>query len=165
SLSLPATTTTQPEPPAETLPPDRPLKTPGSPAVKARPSSTPPPKAANTSLTSQQLGSEIERLQLNWKQLIAQAPEETQKTPAVAILRSAGVKPVAIENDTVVLAFKYPIHKEKMEKPENQHVVEQIISNFLGHPCHVSCTHEPEDNHLLRAALKMGAQITDTEEK
>ncbi len=165
SLSLPTTTATQPEPPAETLPPDKPLKTPGSPAAKARPSGTPPPKAANTSLTSQQLGSEIERLQLNWKLLIAQAPEETQKTPAVAILRSAGVKPVAIENDTVVLAFKYPIHKEKMEKPENQQVVEQIISNFLGHPCHVNCIHEPEDNHLLRAALKMGAQITDTEEK
>jgi len=165
SLSLPATTATQSEPPAETPPPDKSLKTPGSPAAKARPSGTPPPKAANTSLTSQQLGSEIERLQLNWKQLIAQAPEETQKTPAVAILRSAGVKPVAIENDTVVLAFKYPIHKEKMEELENQHVVEQIISNFLGHPCHVSCIHKPEDNHLLRAALKMGAQITDTEEK
>jgi len=165
SLSLTATTATQSEPPAETPPPDKSLKTPGSPAAKARPSGTPPPKAANTSLTSQQLGSEIERLQLNWKQLIAQAPEETQKTPAVAILRSAGVKPVAIENDTVVLAFKYPIHKEKMEELENQHVVEQIISNFLGHPCHVSCIHKPEDNHLLRAALKMGAQITDTEEK
>ena len=165
SLSLPSTTTTQPEPPAETLPPDKPLKTPGAPAAKARPSGTPSPKAANTSLPSQQLGSEIERLQLNWKQLVAQAPEETQKTPAVAILRSAGVKPVAIENDTVVLAFKYPIHKEKMEELENQHVVEQIISNFLGHPCHVSCIHEPEDNHLLRAALKMGAQIADTEEK
>jgi len=165
SLSLPATTATQPEPPAETPPPDKPLKTPGSPAAKARPSDTPPPKAANTSPTSQQLGSEIERLRLNWKLLIAQAPEETQKTPAVAILRSAGVKPVAIENDTVVLTFKYPIHKEKMEELENQHVVEQIISNFLGHPCHVSCIHEPEDNHLLRAALKMGAQITDTEEK
>jgi len=156
-LSTLPTTSTHPEPP--------PLKTPESPATKARPSRTPPPKAANASLTSQQLDSEIERLKLNWKQVIAQAPEKTQKTLAIAILRSAGVKPVAVEDDTVVLAFKYPIHKEKMEEPENQQVVKQIISNFLGHPCHVSCIHEPEDNHLLRAALKMGAQITNTEEK
>ena len=46
---------------------------------------------------------------------------------------------------------------------ENIEVAARIISNFLGHPCHVRCT--LEDNHLVRAALKMGAQVIDEEEK
>ena len=104
-------------------------------------------------------------MRANWKQVIEQAPENTKRTPAIAILRSAGVKPVSIENDTIILAFRYPYHKEQIEKPENQRIVEKIISNFLGRPCHVRCIHEPEADHLLRAALKMGAQIIDVEEK
>ena len=50
-----------------------------------------------------------------------------------------------------------------MEKVENQQVAEKIISNFLGHSCRISCI--IEDNPLLKAALKMGAQRIDTEER
>ena len=94
-----------------------------------------------------------------------QAPEDTKRTPAFAILRSAGVEPLAVEDDTVVLAFRYPIHKEKMGMPENRQVAEKIIGNFLGHSCHVHCIYQPENNHLVQAALKMGAQITNVEGK
>jgi hypothetical protein len=109
-------------------------------------------------------GSEIEFLKQNWKQIIEKAPADTQKTPAVAFLRSSG-KPVAFEDNTVVLAFKFPIHKDNMEKPQNQQVAERIISSFIGRPCRVRCIYQPEDNHLVEAALKMGAQIIDVEEK
>ena len=51
----------------------------------------------------------------------------------------------------------------QIEKIENQRVAEIIISNFLGHPCHVHCI--LEDNHLLKEALKMGGQITHVEGK
>ncbi len=146
------------QPTAEPAPASVPTPEPGpdsvptlAPAMAA--ASTPPPEP----------GSEIERLRLNWKQVIGQAPQDTKRTPAIAILRSAGVKPMSFENDTVVLAFRYPYHKEQIEKIENQRVAEKIISNFLGRPCHVSCI--LEDNHLLKAALKMGAQIIDAEEK
>jgi len=136
--------------------------------VKPEPAAEPkaaPPKAKGIPTTPPELHNEIERLRLNWRQVMEQAPEEAKRTPAIAILRSAGVKPVAIEGDTVVLAFRYPIHKDKMETAENQQVAKEIISNFLGHPCQVRCIYEPEDNHLLQAALKMGAQITSVEEK
>lgn len=123
------------------------------------------PKPEDTPTTPPELHSEIERLRLNWKQVIEQAPDEVKRTPAIAILRSAGVKPVAIEGDTVVLAFRYPIHKEKLETTENQQVVRTIISNFLGHACQVRCVHEPEDNHLVDAVKKIGAQVTSVEEK
>ena len=141
---------------------------PKQPPVRPEPASQPevaPPKAEATPATPPQLHNEVERLRLNWRQVIDQAPEDVKRTPAIAILRSAGIKPVAIEGNTAVLAFRYPIHKEKMETAENLQVAEKIISNFLGRPCQVRCIYEPESNHLLQAALKMGAQITSVEEK
>jgi len=108
-------------------------------------------------------GSEIEKLRQNWKLVIEKAPRDTQKTPAIAILRSAGVQPMAIENKTVILAFRHNNHKELIEKVENQQVAEKIIGNFLGYSCRISCV--IEDNHLLKEALKMGARKIDTEEK
>ena len=137
-----------------------------APSRKPEPVSVPEPvpEVAATTTPSEPSG-ELEQLKLNWKQITEQAPEDTKRTPAIAILRSAGVKPVAIEGNTIVLAFRYPLHKENMEKVENQHIAEKIISHFLGHPYHIRCTHEPEDNHLLKAALKIGAEIIDVEEK
>ncbi len=126
---------------------------------------TEPAKAEDIPTTPPELGSEIERLRQNWREVIEQAPEEVKRTPAIAILRSAGVKPVTIEGDTIVLAFRYPIHKEKMETVENQKVAQKIISSFLGYPCQVRCVYEPEDNHLVEAAKRIGAQVTSVEEK
>jgi len=137
---------------------------PPKPKVKPKPAITPTP-TPEAPITPPEPGSEIEQMRQNWKQVIEQAPENTKRTPAIAILRSAGVKPVSIENDTIILAFRYPYHKEQIEKPENLKIVEKIIGNYLGRPCHVRCIYEPEANHLLRAALKMGAQIIDVEEK
>jgi len=141
---------------------------PEPPPAKPEPAVVPPPvppAAESMPATPPQPGNEIEQLRLNWRQVIGQAPEDTKRTPAIAILRSAGVKPVAFENDTVVLAFRYPLHKEKIEEPENQQVAEKIISNFLGRSCQVRCIYEPESNHLVQAAKKMGAQVTSVEEK
>ncbi|MFC1989778.1 DNA polymerase III subunit gamma/tau [Chloroflexota bacterium] len=139
---------------------------PEKPAIKPVPTSTPTPAApvmATTNTTPLEAGSEIERLRLNWKQIIEQAPQDIKRTSAVAILRSAGVMPMTVENDTVALAFRYPYHKEQIEKIENQRVAERIISTFLGRPCQIQCI--LENNHLLKEALKMGAQITHEEEK
>jgi len=141
---------------------------PKQPIAKSEPANVPTPAAppeATATTAPLEAGSELEQLRINWKRVIDQAPEDTKRTPAIAILRSAGVKPVALEDNTVVLAFRYPYHKEQIEKMENQRVAEKIIGNFLGHSCHVRCIYETEDNHLLKAALKMGAQIIDTEEK
>jgi DNA polymerase-3 subunit gamma/tau len=124
--------------------------------------STPPPKAETPPVPSES-SVEIEQLRLNWRQFLREAPPSISRTPAAALLRSA--RPKAIEEDTIVLSFKYPLHKENMEKPENQQIAEKIISSFLGHSCRVRCVYEPEDNHLVEEALKMGAQIIDTEEK
>jgi len=134
---------------------------PKPPTAEPEPASAPLP-AAPAMTTPLEPGSEIERLRANWKQIIKEAPPDIRKTVALAILRSAPVKLMSFENDTVVLAFKHPVHKEQIEKIENLRVVDKIISNFLGHPCHVTCI--LEDNHLLKEALKIG-KLIDTEEK
>ena len=131
---------------------------------KSEPASEPEPEVV-TSTTQPEPSGELKELRLNWRQVIEQAPDDTKRTAAIAILRSAGVKPAAIEGDTIVLAFKYPLHKESMEKPENQQVIRKIVSHFLGHSCNIRCIHEPERNHLLKATLKIGAEIIDVEEK
>jgi len=152
----------EPPPPVKkaTPPPPPPATRPEAAKPRAMPE-----KARGPVTPPAQLNSEIERLRLNWREVMAQAPEAVKKSPAIAILRSAGVKPVEIQGDTVTLAFKYPIHKDKMETVENQQAARAIISNFLGRPCQVRYVYEPEDNHLVEAAKRIGAQVTSTEEK
>jgi DNA polymerase-3 subunit gamma/tau len=142
-----------------------------TPATTTPVASQPAPEPAPTEVlqseppdtSSQSFGDETEKLRQDWKRLIAEAPPEIRKTPALAILRSAGIMPVSVENGTVVLSSRYPYLKEKLEDPENQRVVEAVISSFLGHPCRVRCV--SEGNHLVKEALRMGAQIIDAEEK
>ncbi len=125
----------------------------------------PEPETRDTDKQLEKTGTtdEIARLVTNWRQFIKDAPDGLGRTPAAALLRSA--KPKTMEADTLVLSFKFPLHKENMEKIENQKMAEQIISHFLGRSCRVRCVCEKEDNHLVEAVLKMGAQIIGTEEK
>jgi DNA polymerase-3 subunit gamma/tau len=160
AVSAPGKPTSEPE----ARPPE---EKPEPPVAEHEPDKAPVPAGAEGAAFTLPEGpdNEIKQLGLNWKQIMQQAPEDTKRTPAIAILRSAGVKPVSLENDVLVLAFKHAFHKEQIEKPENQRIVEKIIGNFLGRSCHVRCVYEPEDNHLLKAALKMGAQIINVEGK
>ncbi|MFC2043765.1 DNA polymerase III subunit gamma/tau [Chloroflexota bacterium] len=148
--------------PREVTTPSPELLQPEPSSAKPEPVSIPMP-TTTTPITRAQPDGEIEQLKINWKQVVENAPPDTKKTSALAILRSAGVKPVAIENGTIVLTFRYPYHKEQIEKIENQRVTERIIGNFLGYPCRIRCI--LEENPLLKAALKIGAQITSVEEE
>ncbi|UCB42659.1 MAG: DNA polymerase III subunit gamma/tau, partial [Dehalococcoidales bacterium] len=129
------------------------------------PESTPTeaPQSVSYNNSPQTSDEEIARLRQDWKRLIAEVPPEIRKTPALAILRSAGIMPVSIDNGTVILSSRYPYLKEKLEDPENQRVVEKVISTFLGHPCRVRCV--SEDNHLVKEALRLGGQIITAEEE
>ncbi len=108
-------------------------------------------------------GSAIEQLQGQWSKMINEAPEGLGKTPAAALLRSA--RPISIENDILVVSVKHQYHKEKMDIMENQRIADKIISSFMGRPCKVRCVYEHENNHLVKAALEMGARVIEAEEK
>jgi DNA polymerase-3 subunit gamma/tau len=150
--------------------PSQPVATTAEPKpTKARPgplsAESKPARVPKEPATTVQPGNEVEQLRQNWKRIIEEVPADIKKTTAIAILRSADVRPVAIEGDTIVLTSKYEFYKEQIEKPENQKVAEKIISDFLKRSCRIRCISNPGDNHLLRAALKMGAQVTSVEEK
>jgi len=133
------------QPPAEGVPTEEP---------------TAVPAAATEPVTGG--GDDALRLQRDWRQVIAEAPADTKRTSAMAILRSSGVTPVAVEEDTVILSLRHAFFKEQLENPENRRVVEKVISAFLGRQCRVRCV--SEGNHLVREALRQGAELTDTEE-
>jgi hypothetical protein len=107
-------------------------------------------------------GSAIEQLQQQWSKIMKEAPDGMSKTPAAALLRSA--RPLSIDGDTITVSFKFSYHKEKMDIIENQKTADKIISNYMGRSCKVRCVYEHENNHLVKAALKMGAQVIDAEE-
>ncbi|MBN1176597.1 MAG: DNA polymerase III subunit gamma/tau [Dehalococcoidales bacterium] len=107
-------------------------------------------------------GSAVEQLQTQWSKMINDAPDGMGKTPTAALLRSA--RPVSIEGDIITISFKYSYHKEKMDSLENQKTAEKIVSSFLGRSCKVRCVYEHENNHLVKAALNMGAQHDNGEE-
>ena len=151
------TSTPAPTPTAQTKPEPEPKPEP------VRTSAPTPPPVESIPPTPLEPGGEIEQLRANWRQFISEAPPDVSRTPAAALLRSA--TPKDIKEDTIVLSFKFSFHKENMEKLENQQIAEKIISSFLGRSCRVRCIYEPEDNHLVEEAVKMGAQIIDTEEK
>jgi DNA polymerase-3 subunit gamma/tau len=123
------------------------------------------PVVQENAAVSQTLTSELERLRLNWKQILENVPSNIKKgSSAVALLRTIG-PPVSVENGTVTLSAKSKIFKDNIEKPENLRVVETIISDYLGHPSKIICILDEKKHHLVNAAVKMGAQITSVEEK
>jgi len=108
------------------------------------------------------LASSAEKLRQEWRHVLDNMPPEVRRSPAVAILRSAGVTPISFEKGVVVLSIRYAYLKEKLEEMENQRVAEKILSNFTGQACKVQCV--LENNNLVEEALKLGAKIIDVEE-
>ena len=79
--------------------------------------------------------------------------------------------PIDIEDDTLVLEFYYPFHKEKIENPKYRRMVERKLSETFGTPNKISCVLKEKskkramEGHLVRAALEAGGRVTSVEEK
>ncbi len=125
---------------------------------KPAPSTTPKAETGPAAI-----GNIIEQLQQQWSKMISNAPDGLSKTPAAALLRSA--RPISIENDTLTVSIRHQYHKEKMDNLENQKTADKIVSSFLGRSCRVRCVYEHENNHLVKAALNLGAQVINNTEE
>jgi DNA polymerase-3 subunit gamma/tau len=173
---VPRVTVPEPEKPAAGAEKARPRE-PGPPVAEKADVEEPPAETAESPTVEEEVtapeaekepesplaaGAEIEQIRLNWSKIINEAPNGMGKTPAAALLRSA--RPLKLENNAIIISFKYSYHKEKMDNPENQKTADKIVSGFLGRICQVRCIYEHENNHLVRAALNMGAQYDNGEE-
>jgi len=137
----------------------------GEPEEKPAEAKENPPPATVDGPAALSAMSEFELMVNNWNQMLEQAPEATKRSAAIALLRSS-VRLVSFDNDLLVLAFKFKIHKDKMEEPANSKVAAQIVASYIGRPVKIECIHEPEKNHLVHAAQdKLNARITHVEEK
>ena len=153
------TTPTEPKssvPPAVSTSPKQPPRT----DVGKSPQTAEQPVSASVSPI--EINSVAGRLKHEWRHILEQVPPELRKSPALAILRSTGVQPVDVDKGVIVLSFRYAYLKEKLEELENKRVAEKVLSNFIGQNCRVQCI--LENNHLVKEALKMGAEIIDVEE-
>ncbi|MBI4235741.1 MAG: DNA polymerase III subunit gamma/tau [Chloroflexi bacterium] len=84
-------------------------------------------------------------------------------------------EPQSLENGAAVLCFVHQFHKEKVEEDTYRKVVEDALSKVMGASYRVSCVLRPPEakatpagppqGHLVKAALELGARITNTEEQ
>ena len=97
-------------------------------------------KKGNPSLVVQNFpsvtGSVCERLKQDWRQILEHVPDDLRKSPVIAILKS-GVQPVSFDDNVLVLSFRYPYLKEKLEQIESKIAAEKIFRNYLGCDCKV----------------------------
>jgi DNA polymerase-3 subunit gamma/tau len=112
----------------------------------------------------------IEYIQSHWSEFVDTLRGVGSSGNLDAFLRHA-CEPVAIEDDTLVLAFYYAFHKEKIENPKYRRMVEKKLAEKFGLPNKVRCILTPKakqqavNGHLVKAALEIGGRITSVEER
>jgi DNA polymerase-3 subunit gamma/tau len=126
----------------------------------------------STELPSKEISQDIDYLRSRWKEFIKSLRGEGSSGNLDAFLRSA-CDPVALEDDTLVLGFYYSFHKEKIEDAKYRHLVEKKLKEIFGRPYKIRCilvdykrevpSQEKTQNPVIKAALEMGAKITEEE--
>lgn len=149
STSLP---TSSPSPPPQTLP--APPSLPPEPApppdeweaaapppddepdpLPPQPKAAPPPKPKST-LT-------LEQVTQQWRLMVQRVGQTNRNLPALLNMS----KPLAVENETVVLGFDYPIFKSKFDdNPEAAKVVGEVLTALTSTHCNIRCVVTSEYN-------------------
>jgi len=115
-------------------------------------------------------GSGLERVRAHWSDFVATLRGVGSSGNLDAYLRGVS-EPVEVEDDTLVVAFKYAFHKEKIEDPKYRRMVEAKLSEKFGTPNKVRCVlrqkagQRPMEGHLVKAALQMGGRVTSVVEE
>jgi DNA polymerase-3 subunit gamma/tau len=126
----------------------------------------------STEIPSEGISQDIDHLRSRWREFIKSLRGEGSSGNLDAFLRSA-CDPVALEDDTLVLGFYYSFHKEKIEDAKYRHLVEKKLQEVFGQPYKIRCilvdskrevpSQERTQNPVIKAALEMGAKISEEE--
>lgn len=157
-------------------------ETAGSGPTQLAPADSPSPLPVEQSVLTEPLKmddpNDLEYLQTHWKDFINSMRGEGSQGNLDARLRHA-CEPVAINGQNLVLGFYHDFHKSYIDNRKYLHIIEKKLKEVFGHTYTVTCTLVAQDhkedarasdsNHLVEAALNMGAKIieekTETEEK
>jgi DNA polymerase-3 subunit gamma/tau len=126
----------------------------------------------STEFPDKEISQDIDYLRSHWKEFIKSLRGEGSSGNLDAFLRSA-CDPVTVEDDTLVLGFYYSFHKEKIEDAKYRHLVEKKLNEVFGRPYKIRCIlvdykrevpfQDKTQNPVVKAALEMGARITEEE--
>ena len=79
-------------------------------------------------------GGELGRLKQLWPHLLDQINARSKGMAAV-FRDPAQVRPFAVMDKTVTISFRYPIHAQRATGDAQRKLLEQALSNTLGHAC------------------------------
>jgi len=78
----------------------------------------------------------LETIKSNWATMVKRVGHQDKNLPALLAM----CKPLAIESDTLILGFEFPVLKEKFEeKQEGKILVGETMTDLLGQKCRVRC--------------------------
>ncbi len=128
--------------------------------------------ARSSEIASKDSPQDIDYVRSRWREFIKSLRGEGSSGNLDAFLRSA-CDPMDILDDTLVLGFRYPFHKEKIEDGKYRHLVEKKLKEVFGRPYKIRCVLVDSDkeapsqartqNPVIKAALEMGARISEQE--
>src|SRR5690606_20225214 len=78
----------------------------------------------------------LDAVKARWPNMVERVAQEDKNLPALLAM----CKPLATEDDTLILGFDFPVLKEKFEsKPEARALVGSVLTALLGTRCKVRC--------------------------
>jgi len=89
--------------------------------------------ADSSSVRSQQLT--LDWVQGKWRQALTRMKAIDPKLQA--ILNSA--RPIEVRDDTITLGCEAPFHRDRLAEDKRREVVERVLSEVMGAPCHIKC--------------------------
>ena len=127
------------------------------------------PEETNENLEQPSFTRSCEYIRVHWKELASSLRGAGPGGKLDAFLRSS--KPIAVEGDTLVLGCDSAFIKDKIDNPECRKLIQDKLRERFGKPDTIQCVikQRPADrvtkNPLVKAALDMGAKITNVEER
>ncbi|MCD6600366.1 MAG: DNA polymerase III subunit gamma/tau [Dehalococcoidia bacterium] len=130
-----------------------------------------PVEVNSTEISHMEAPQNIDAMRTQWREFIRSLHGEGSNGHLDAFLRSA-CEPISLVDNTLTLGFYYPFHKEKIEDPKYRRLIERKLKEIFNQPYRIKCTlvahkkkmssQQPgERNHVIKAALEMGARIID----
>jgi len=131
-----------------------------------------PTAVGSSDILGKDIPRDIDYVRSRWREFIKSLRGEGSSGNLDAFLRSA-CDPIDLLDDTLVLGFRYPFHKEKIEDGKYRHLVEKKLKEVFGRPYKIQCvlvdskrevpSKARTQNPVVKAALEMGAKISEQE--
>ncbi len=94
----------------------------------------------------------LEQVEAVWDRVVRDVRPRDKMVQA--LLQS--IRPVDVEDNTVILLAASSFHKENLEKPQSRQIVEEMLSKHLGAAYRIRCIMEqPDETQDLRSQIRM----------